>query len=143
MVKIFVLTRDSLLFILLVSTTSHALESSAARPYQATPKLQEVSQKTWDLEKALLAKGLEKEAAKQKAQKLFSSSPMLGQKLTQLASHKDLELTKEALLEQLTRYALYEKPCQLNTYAGMYGFVQKIVPDLSHKQKEVLALLTL
>ena len=143
MVKIFVITRDSLLFILLVSSTSHALEISATHPTQKTLQQRDVSQKAWDVEKALIAKGLEKDAAKQKSKKLLSASPLLTYKLTQLVSHKELQLSSQTLLEQLTHYALYEKPCRLDTYDGMYGFVQKIKPNLNHKQKEALRLLTL
>ena len=143
MIKIFVITRDSLLFILLVSGTSQALETEVIDPNKQILQQKSVAQKAWDVEKALIDKGLDTEVAKQKSQKLFNSCSTLSYKLTQLASHKELQLSSEMILKQLTEYALYEKPCKLNTYAGMYGFVQKIAPGLNQKQKEALTLLTL
>ena len=143
MVKIFVITRDSLLFILLVSSTSYALGTSTTNPTQSTLQQRDVSQKAWDVEQALLAKGLEKQAAKQKSEKLLRSSPTLFQKLTQLASHKDFQLSTESILEQLTLYALYEKPCKLDSYSGMLGFLQKISPQLTSKQLSTVRSLTL
>jgi hypothetical protein len=138
MVKIFVITRDSLLFILLVSSTSQALESAATHPTHITLQQHDVSQKAWDVEKALEVKGLDKQAAKQKSEKLFASSPLLSQKLTLLASHKELQLSSEGILEQLTLYALYEKPCELHSYAGVLGFLQKFHPKLNSTQIEII-----
>lgn len=143
MVKIFVITRDSLLFILLVSSTSYALEAPLAQQTQITLQQQNPTQKVWDVEKALLAKGLEKQTARQKSEKLFASSPLLSQKLSLLASHQDFQLSTESILEQVTLYALHEKPCKLDTYAGMLGFVQKIAPKLRSEQLQKLASLSL
>lgn len=134
MVKIFIITRDSLLFILLASSTSYAFEVPTTPHNQTTLQQHHLEHQAWDVEKALLAKGLDEKVAKQKSQKLFSSSPLLAQKLSILASHKEFQLSQESILEQLTLYALFEKPCELDSYAGTLGFIQKFQPKLNATQ---------
>jgi len=134
MTQILVITQRSFLFIFLISANSYAL----AQP-KYIPLVQEQKQSlSLELATYLSKKGLEEQIAQQKVQKLFENSPQLQEQLQKLSKLKELNLSKDLLLEKLSEYALFEKECTLNSYSTLVGFVQKIDPTLNAQMRKSL-----
>lgn len=137
MTRILVITQRSFLFIFLISANSYALSEP-----KYLPSAKEQKQNLfYELSTYLNNKGLEENVAQQKVHKLLESSPQLSQKVQQLSKLGSINLTKEMLFEKLSEYALFEKKCDLNSYSGLVGFVQKIDPTLTSGAKQSLEAL--
>lgn len=138
MVQILILTKRSVLLVFLVTTTFGTAFAGVAENEDRLRILQEKKVSlSYEVTRALVAKGLHEESAKKKTSFLHSAHN--AQKLDSLLHHEALRFPKEKVIEKLTRYALHDTPLNLDSYHDLVGFAQSINPSLNKTQLAALS----
>jgi hypothetical protein len=140
MVKI-ILFKRSILFVLLISNSANPLLAVEPVTYTLENK-KETPSVSREIKNLLVAKGLSEEQATHKANKFLNTKNLF--KVSHLYSNPNLGLSKEDVYNALTKYALYEKHLNLNSYDSLIGFVQRIsLQPLDKQQLKYLSDLAL
>lgn len=126
MIKIAFFEKRSLFIILLASSTVNPLLALPAKNPSVIKRDIKSSKFSQNIQNLLVNKGLEKEIALKKTNKLFTSSENFENRLQHIYNSFKLSISKEKLNDALVKYALYEKSLDLNSYSGVLGFLQNI-----------------
>lgn len=124
MIRIALLKNRSLFIILLASSTVNPLLALPVKNQSIVKRSVKSSKLSQAVQNTLINKGLEKEVALGKVNKLFSSIENFENKLTYIYASGEFSISKEKLHNTLMSYALYEKNLDLNSYSGVLGFIQ-------------------
>ena len=133
MIRVTFFTKNTLLVILLASTTANPLLAFPIKKHSIVKKNQENSNISQKIETILVDKGLDEEVAFHQVSKLFKGNNT--DKLNQILNNSDLSISKEKLNDALVKYALYEKKLDLNSYDSLVGLLQRVsLHPLENKQ---------
>ena len=140
MIRITFLTKGSMLFVLLVSNSVNPLLALPPKPNPIVKNNREISRVSNEIKSLLFNKGLDKEVAIKKVNKLFENSKHNSiDKLLHLYNNPELSISKERLNKTLSEYALHEKSLDLNSYSSLIGLVQSTMfQSLNKKQLDYI-----
>lgn len=124
----------SLFIILLASSTANPLLALPIKNQTIAKKSLRASNISQKIQDKLVNKGLEKEVALCKTNKLFNSTSNVENKLTLIHNSPHLSITKEKVNNTLMHYALHEKKLDLESYGGVIGFIQNTSMKKLNKQ---------
>ena len=122
MIRITFFTKNTLLVILLASTAANPLLALPLKKHTIVKKNQQNSNISQKIQTILINKGLDKEVALSKVNKLLKSCN--ADKLNYLYNSSDLSIPTENLNDALMKYALYEKSLDFNSYDSLIGLIQ-------------------
>jgi len=126
MIRISLFKKRSLLVILLVGSTANPLFALPAKNNFVIKRDIKKINISQEIQNLLVDKGLEKDIALHKTDKLFKNSNNIENKLSRIYNSSNLGISKEKLDETLSRYALHEDSLDLNSYSGVLGLVQNV-----------------
>lgn len=143
MIQIKIFTQQSILVILLVSNAMSPLLALPQKSNQIIKRNQQVSNISQKVTSILVEKGLDHNIALQKTNTLLNVNKNTIERLHSLYQSSELFISQEELVEELAKYALYEKKLNLNSYSSLIGLTQSILSrPLSDKELHSLQGIT-
>ncbi|MFT5659678.1 MAG: hypothetical protein ACI9TV_000300 [Sulfurimonas sp.] len=127
MIQIKIFTQQSILVILLVSNAMSPLLALPQKSNQIIKRNQQVSNIFQKITNILVEKGLDHDVALQKTNTLLNINKNTIERLHSLYESSELFIPQEELVEELAKYALYEKKLNLNSYSSLIGLTQSIL----------------
>lgn len=127
MIQIKIFTQQSILVILLVSNTFNPLLAFPTKSHPLAKRNQQVSNIVQKVTNILVQKGLDHDAALEKATTLLQAQDYTLQKLNYLFQNSELTISQDELIEELAKYALYGKKLDLNSYSSLVGLTQSVL----------------
>ncbi|WP_373035469.1 hypothetical protein [Sulfurimonas sp.] len=136
--KIF-FSKRSVLLILLTSSAFNPLLALHHEPYSIVKNALQISNVKIDIRNILMGKGLDKDIAISKTNKLFSNNKHTANTLSDLYNYPEIFISKEKLNDALAKYALYEKHLDLSSYNSIVSLAQAVsLQSLSSKHLNTL-----
>ena len=135
MIPVALLKKRSLFIILLASSTANPLLALPVKNHPIVKRNIKSSKQSQKIQDMLVNKGLEKEAALRKTNRLFNSSKDFENKLAKIYNSPVLSVSKEKISKALLQYALHEKSLDLESYSGVLGFIQNASMRKLNKQE--------
>ncbi|WP_294966763.1 hypothetical protein [Sulfurimonas sp.] len=127
-------SKRSVLLILLTSSAFNPLLALPNQPYSIVKSTLQISS---------IDKGLDKDIAVSKANKLFFNNKYTANSISDLYNYPEIFVSKEKLNDELAKCALYEKHLDLNSYNSMVSLAQAVsLQSLSTKHLNTLKHLT-
>jgi hypothetical protein len=137
MININFLTKRSLVIVFLVSNSCNPLLALPQNTNTTIENEQQSPSIYKDIQKILVSKGLENKTATDKLKKLLNNNQKSTADKLLLLCNDNLSVTKESLTEALSKYALFEKSLDLNSYGSIVGLLQSMsIFSLDKKQLE-------
>lgn len=136
-------SKRSVLLILLTSSAFNPLLALPNQPYSIVKSTLQISSIEIDIGNILISKGLDKDIAVIKTNKLFFNNKYTANSISDLYNYPEIFISKEKLNDELAKYALYEKHLDLNSYNSMVSLAQAVsLQSLSTKHLSTLKHLT-
>ena len=137
-------TKRSMLFVLLVSNSVNPLLLALPqKPHPVVKNNRQALRISNEIKNILLNKGLDKEVAVSKVNKLFKNNRGKTNKLLDLCNNPEFSISKKNLNSTLSKYALHEKQLNLNSYSSLIGLVQSTkLQSLNKKQLDYISQIT-
>jgi len=123
--KIF-FSKRSVLFILLTGSTFNPLLALPYEPYLTSKSTLQISSVKIEIRNKLIDKGLDKDIAISKTNKLFSNNKHAANSIFDLYNYPEIFISKEKLNDALAKYALYEKHLDLSSYKSLISLAQTV-----------------
>ncbi|EDZ62473.1 hypothetical protein SMGD1_2823 [Sulfurimonas gotlandica GD1] len=132
-------SKRSVLLILLTSSAFNPLLALQHEPYSIVKNTLQISNVKIDIRNILIGKGLDKDIAISKTNKLFFNHKHTANTLSDLYNYPEIFISKEKLNDVLATYALYEKHLDLSSYNSLVSLAQTVsLQSLSTKHLNTL-----